>query len=221
VSASPTKKKTICVLGSRLLQNRLIAHHLQKRIGIDSHAVRTLDEARSLLKRKYNLVDVFLMDCEGKDLAPARKGLRDVRSQMPARSLLALFNVGSRRLGQHKVLRGQVKGVFLEGDSIEEIAAGVSTILDGKPWVPAPEKIEARARSQSADPDPNDRTGFLTLRERKILTLLQTGKSNQEIADIFGLKVQTVKNNLYVLFKKINVSNRNQAVFWVNGGLEQ
>jgi DNA-binding NarL/FixJ family response regulator len=214
-------KKTVCVLGPRLLQDRLVAHYLEKMTKTKCHAARTLDEAGSVLRRKLEGVDLFLWDCEKKDLAPVLRGLGDIRSRMPAGSLLALFNVGSMSLRGRKASDSRIHGVFLEGDSIEEIATGVSSILGGKSWIPTTAKLRALAKTGSAGPEADNRSGSLTPREKRILALLQKGKSNLEIADTFGLKIQTVKNHIYRLFKKINVKNRNQAVLWAKGDLQR
>jgi LuxR family transcriptional regulator of csgAB operon len=46
------------------------------------------------------------------------------------------------------------------------------------------------------------------------------GKTNQEIAEKLSISFNTVKTNIYTLFKKINVTNRLQAVFWVEENLK-
>lgn len=54
-------------------------------------------------------------------------------------------------------------------------------------------------------------------RERQIVTFLATGCSNQEIADRLGLRLQTVKNHLSRIYRKLGVPNRVQlAVMFVH-----
>ncbi len=53
----------------------------------------------------------------------------------------------------------------------------------------------------------------LSQREFDILTLLQTGKTNKEMADSLFISVNTVKTHLLHLFEKLDVSNRTQALF--------
>ena len=54
-------------------------------------------------------------------------------------------------------------------------------------------------------------------RERQIATLLANGCSNQEIANRLGLRLQTVKNHLSRIYRKLGVPNRVQlAVLVVN-----
>lgn len=61
-----------------------------------------------------------------------------------------------------------------------------------------------------------ERTGALqstlTQRERVLLALIAEGATNREIAEHLALSEQTVKNNLSVLYQKIGVKNRAEAV---------
>ena len=52
-------------------------------------------------------------------------------------------------------------------------------------------------------------------RERQIVTLLASGCSNQEIADRLGLRLQTVKNHLSRIYRKLGVPNRVQLAVLV------
>jgi len=57
----------------------------------------------------------------------------------------------------------------------------------------------------------------LSPRERQVVKLIVTGCSNQEIADCLGLRLQTVKNHLSRIYRKLGVPNRVQlAVCVVN-----
>jgi len=52
----------------------------------------------------------------------------------------------------------------------------------------------------------------LTPQQREILHWIATGKTNGEIGSILGLSIYTVKNHVQRILKKMNVSNRAQAV---------
>jgi DNA-binding CsgD family transcriptional regulator len=54
----------------------------------------------------------------------------------------------------------------------------------------------------------------LTEIERELLRALGKGACNKEIAQAMCKSEQTVRNQLSVLFKKINVNNRTQAACW-------
>ncbi len=57
---------------------------------------------------------------------------------------------------------------------------------------------------------------LLSAREREILHWIAMGKTNDEIASILELSLYTVKNNVQRIFRKLNVSNRAQAVAVLN-----
>ena len=52
----------------------------------------------------------------------------------------------------------------------------------------------------------------LSIRQRQLLDLLIEGKSNKEIADELKIEAGTVKQHLFVLFKKLSVNSRAKAV---------
>jgi transcriptional regulator EpsA len=66
---------------------------------------------------------------------------------------------------------------------------------------------EARSRAHSTRP-----TGLITAREVEVLTWVRDGKTNDEIAEILGLSMLTVKNHLRHAMKKLVVRTRGQAV---------
>jgi DNA-binding NarL/FixJ family response regulator len=56
----------------------------------------------------------------------------------------------------------------------------------------------------------NDATR-LTARETEILALLMQGQGNAEIARSLGVSINTVKNHLYSIYRKLGVTSRGQA----------
>jgi len=52
----------------------------------------------------------------------------------------------------------------------------------------------------------------LTSREQEVLNLIALGESNPEIANHLGISVCTVKNQVHSILKKLEVSNRMQAI---------
>ena len=67
---------------------------------------------------------------------------------------------------------------------------------------------------------PAQRRVHFSPRERQIVRFIVEGCSNQEIANRMGLRLQTVKNHLSRIYRKVGVPNRVQlAVFAVGYGL--
>ena len=48
----------------------------------------------------------------------------------------------------------------------------------------------------------------LTFREHEVAQLVASGYTNQEIGDRLGISLQTVKNHLQSIFRKLAVANR-------------
>jgi two-component system nitrate/nitrite response regulator NarL len=68
-------------------------------------------------------------------------------------------------------------------------------------------KLELRQRSD----DPQPQALVLTAREREVLTLIDGGLSNKEIAIQLNIEVCTVKNHVHNVLEKLHVTSRMQA----------
>ena len=58
---------------------------------------------------------------------------------------------------------------------------------------------------------------FLTPRERQIVRTLATGGTNREIAHRLGVREQTIKNQLSVIYWKLGVRNRLELAVYAAG----
>ncbi len=58
---------------------------------------------------------------------------------------------------------------------------------------------------------------FLTLRERQIVRTLATGGTNRELAHRLGVREQTLKNQLSVIYAKVGVRNRLELAIYAAG----
>jgi DNA-binding NarL/FixJ family response regulator len=87
--------------------------------------------------------------------------------------------------------------------ALEAVHAGELVISDPPP----------RARSAPGLDWPGRREG-LSDREAEILALITQGRSNAEVAALTYLSPNTVKSYIRVIYRKINVASRTQAVLW-------
>jgi len=64
------------------------------------------------------------------------------------------------------------------------------------------------------EPGPDGPVRFerLSPKQRQILQLLATGRSNHEIAEALHVSAETIKTHLHEIFAKLHVKNRTQAV---------
>jgi DNA-binding CsgD family transcriptional regulator len=60
--------------------------------------------------------------------------------------------------------------------------------------------------------EPNELLSCLTSREIEVLTLIDKGKSNKEIAQMLCLTISTVKTHILNIFGKLRVNKRIQAI---------
>ena len=61
---------------------------------------------------------------------------------------------------------------------------------------------------------PDDIDVPLTPRETQVLRLVSMGLSNQEIADSLGISIETVKEHVQNLLRKLSLGDRTQAAVW-------
>ncbi|MDT7838943.1 LuxR C-terminal-related transcriptional regulator [Aquabacterium sp. OR-4] len=94
---------------------------------------------------------------------------------------------------------------FLHSTWLRVTATELDLQRPGGPGSPAaPDKARTAAASAPR--------GSVTERERQILSWVQEGKSNHQIATVLGISPLTVKNHVQKILRKLGASNRAQAV---------
>lgn len=113
------------------------------------------------------------------------------------------------------VIGAGAKGFLLESAGIREITMAIEIVLDGSIWAPRKvlaSLVEAGTAGNSvmgphlAANQPIDE--MLTDREREVMHLLMSGRSNREIASAMGIEQATVKAHLGRMLRKTRASNR-------------
>ena len=113
------------------------------------------------------------------------------------------------------VIGAGAKGFLLETAGIREIHMAIEIVLDGSIW--APRKVLASlveagtagtniTGPQAGTNQPIDE--MLTDREREVMHLLMSGRSNREIASAMGIEQATVKAHLGRMMRKTRAHNR-------------
>jgi len=83
------------------------------------------------------------------------------------------------------------------------------------------ESSESASRNDTADRLEEVCSQFkLTPREKELIELIYSGKSNKEIAEILYLSESTVKTHIYNIFRKMDVKNRVGVICVINGDIE-
>jgi DNA-binding NarL/FixJ family response regulator len=91
-----------------------------------------------------------------------------------------------------------------------ELVAAIESIADGKVVI---SDTPPRSRS-TVGLDWPGRTEGLTDREAEVLALITQGRSNNEIAEVMYLSINTVKTYIRSAYRKIGVTGRSHALLW-------
>jgi DNA-binding NarL/FixJ family response regulator len=114
-------------------------------------------------------------------------------------------------------LRAGARGYVLKGASAAEISAAIRTVAVGGAVFGAgiaSRLLAAPARQAQPFATPG---GDLTTREREVLELLASARSNPQIARQLGLSLKTVQNHVSRILDKLQASDRTQAALRARG----
>ena len=112
-------------------------------------------------------------------------------------------------------LRARLAAALAADPTFEIVAVGATTAdvaATADVVVVARDADDASPRASDETHDVAHGDVTLTTREREILALLADGLGNKQIAARLGISTNTVKTHLELLFDKIGVSSRAEAV---------
>ena len=156
--------------------------------------------------------DVVLMDVRmpGVDGVTATRQLRASEGAPPV-LVLTTFEDEDVLAG---ALRAGAAGFLLKGVPVEDLQRAVRTVAGGGAWLdPAvTARVLAAYRDGPVPPQPDEALAVLTPREREVLALIASGRSNTEIAEELYLGEGTVKTHVGHVFTKLQLRDRAAAV---------
>jgi DNA-binding NarL/FixJ family response regulator len=190
----------------------------QKRVLIVEDHPLVADATRALLSKMDITLSVSICNCAQSALSELRRsgpwhrifldldvpgahGLSLVRQfaglgMAPRCAVITSFNNAEWR---RETKAMGVLGYIVKATPVEEFAAALQTILEGRSAYPQAELDEPHAVR-------------LTRRQHDVLDLLQRGYSSKEIASQLGLNTGTVDNHVGGLLRALGVSNRTHAI---------
>ncbi len=152
--------------------------------------------------------DVMLMDIE----MPVMDGIeatQQIAAELPATAVLILTSFSDRRRIMGALDAGAV-GYLLKDASADEVVRGIRAAAEGgSPLDPRAARSLLDAKSA---PDP---LAGISPREREVFSLLLDGMPNKLIARRLEISEKTVKAHLTSIFRQIGVTDRVQAILWV------
>ena len=149
------------------------------------------DEGLELAKRHkphVALVDLFLGERSGAELCEA------IRSCSPQTRVLLISGVGW--ISPQAARTAGASGFVSKDWSADEVAMAVRMVGKG---------MTVFGRQEEAPATP------LSEREREVLALIASGRTNREIAAVLFLSPHTVKEHASSLYRKLGVKNRAEA----------
>ncbi len=141
--------------------------------------------------------DICIMDIE----MPLMTGIEAAQS-LKAEACKIIILTTFARTGYFNYAReAGVSGYLLKDSPSDELARAIRTILSGRK-VYAPELMDMMQGNDNP----------LTDREGQVIQLIAEGKSTQEVADHLKIKTGTVRNYVSVIYEKLEVNNRIEAI---------
>ncbi len=205
------EKWLIYILGPRKMQNTLLAAFLEKETGIpcltdspdgfSSHSIKTQGEV------------MLFCDCLAKKhaemLALVTSDFHEQPNLYPV-----LYNVSEDIDVSDELMCAGVWGLFYDSEPPENLVYGIKAIQKGEIWLPrqllSSCLVSLRRRENLTEPEQD----LLSFREREVLQKITDGCTNDMIADNLCISPHTVRSHIYRIFRKIEVSNRQQAAAW-------
>ena len=102
-----------------------------------------------------------------------------------------------------RALESDVQGAVLKNDEPPELLKAIRKVARGERFV----SDEIQRILINTPPVPE-----LSPRQREVLDLLVQGKGNAEIANSLDIRIDTVKEHLMLIFDKLGVSSRAEAI---------
>jgi DNA-binding NarL/FixJ family response regulator len=145
--------------------------------------------------------DITLMDLRLPGMSGVR-AIQEIRKFSPAaRFVVVTMYEGDEDV--HQALEAGAQGYLIKGMPHETLISAIKRVHTGGRFVPPP--VARLLESRTGD-------STLSPREREVLALLVRGNSNKEIAQQLFIADATVKAHLRVIFMRLGVTDRTQAV---------
>jgi DNA-binding NarL/FixJ family response regulator len=175
--------------------------------GNEINEVGDFDEAKTRLKENADL-DLILLDLRmpGASGLSGLLSLRGIAPEIPIIVVTASDDAGTVR----RSLELGASGFISKSASLDEIRAGIESVLSG--GICAPAKVDLEPEGDPEIADLIGRLRALTPQQARVLSMLGEGLLNKQIAYELGVSEATVKAHVSAVLQKLGVDSRTQAV---------
>jgi DNA-binding NarL/FixJ family response regulator len=154
------------------------------------------------------LLDIRMPDGDGLD------AMDRIKRSAPNASVVVLSTYDNPTYVARAVAAG-ASDYVLKGATRQELLAAISAAANGKSPSSAGEMSKiAGAMGKKNTVDVDDGEIALTNRETQVLRHVALGLSNKEIGQALSISIETVKEHVQNILRKIAVTDRTQAAVW-------
>jgi DNA-binding NarL/FixJ family response regulator len=166
------------------------------------------DALKMAVKHKPDVVllDIRMPDSDGLD------ALDKIRRELPDMKVVVLSTYDNPTYVARAVALGAVD-YMLKGASRQELIAAITAAAEGKSPSQFGE-LQRVAGAMSKNVPANKEEIPLTNRETQVLRHVALGLSNKEIGRSLSISIETVKEHVQNILRKIAVTDRTQAAVW-------
>ncbi len=155
--------------------------------------------------------DVVLLDIR----MPVQDGLsalESLRSVMPDLPIVMLSTYDNPTYMARALALG-ANDYLLKGSPRAELVASIKAVAAGEPAPPSEHMQRIVGAMETTQPIQEDDLS-LTKRETQVLRHIALGLSNKEIGRSLTISIETVKEHVQNILRKINATDRTQAAVW-------
>jgi DNA-binding NarL/FixJ family response regulator len=192
-----------------VVRSGLVSMLAGSEVKIVAEAGNGADAVKLAVKHKP---DVVLLDIR----MPGADGLETldkIHREVPKTRVVMLSTYDNPTYVARAVALG-ASDYVLKGASRKELIATIVAAADGKsPSANGELRRVASAMSKNGNPVPGEDVP-LTTRETQVLRHVALGLSNREIGHSLSISIETVKEHVQNILRKISLSDRTQAAVW-------
>ena len=156
--------------------------------------------------------DVVLLDVRMPDHDDGLKALEEIRTKLPTACIVMLSSYDNPTYVARSVALGAADYV-LKSASRQELINAITRAVAGQE--PDESSLYQRVkRVMSRRKNGGDETIPLTNRELQVLRHVALGLSNREIGQSLEISIETVKEHVQNILRKLDVNDRTQAAVW-------